>query len=93
MTNVIFSQHALQQMFKRGISIGEIKYAVEKGEMIRHYPDDKPYPSKLFLVFIKKVPLHVIVAEKINDQKVELIIITAYRPDKLVWKEDFKTRR
>jgi len=47
--DLIFSFHALQQMFKRNISVEQVKYAILNGEEIRSYPDDKPYPSKLLL--------------------------------------------
>ena len=78
-------------MFKRNISIEQVKHAIINGEEIRSYPDDKPYPSKLLLAFENELPLHVIIAqdfaENIN------IVITAYRPDSNIWIGNFKTRR
>jgi len=51
--------------------------------------DDKPYPS--FLVFSSNSrPLHVVFAK--NDEENEIIIITAYYPDKAKWSDDYKTR-
>jgi len=39
---VIFSQHAIQQMFRRGITTIQVKYALTHGEEIKSYPNDKP---------------------------------------------------
>lgn len=89
--NIIFSQHALQQMFKRKISIERVKHAIENGEEIKNYPDDKPYPSVLVLAYKNELPLHVVIAKNYDEHK--NIIITAYYPDPVIWAEDFKTRR
>jgi hypothetical protein len=53
--------------------------------------DDKPYPSFLALGYENKdfeKPLHVVFAK--NDE--DIIIITAYRPSKLKWTNDYQTR-
>jgi hypothetical protein len=88
---ILFSQHALQQMFSRDISIGDVRDAIKFGEVINEYVNDKPYPSRLLLYTNKKVPLHVVYAR--NDQDNELIVITAYRPDVKLWETDFKTKK
>lgn len=88
---VIFSQHAIQQMFRRNISVNQVKYALTFGEEIKAYPDDRPYPSKLLLVFQNEVPLHVVVAENRNDN--EIIIIAAYIPEQDIWTNNFKNRK
>jgi hypothetical protein len=89
--DTIFSQHALQQMFKRNISIEQVKHAIINGEEIRSYPDDKPYPSKLLLAFENELPLHVIIAQDFAENK--NIVITAYHPDSNIWIGNFKTRQ
>jgi hypothetical protein len=87
----IFSQHALQQMFRRNISIEQVKQAILLGEEIRRYPDDKPYPTKLLLAFENGLPLHVVIAQ--NHAENKNIVVTAYHPDINIWMENFKTRR
>jgi hypothetical protein len=60
-------------------------------EVIEKYIDDKPYPSFLVLGYEnedKLKPIHVVFAK--NDE--EIIIITAYRPDKKKWSNDYKQR-
>ncbi|MEH2122820.1 DUF4258 domain-containing protein [Nostoc sp.] len=51
--NLVFSRHAIQQMFYRRISQKEVKTAISYGEVIEENPDDTPYPSYLILDFIE----------------------------------------
>lgn len=84
-------RHSLERMFERGISRAFVKHALLMGEQIEDYPDDKPYPSALFLGYIDNKPLHVVAAyDSINEQ---CFIITAYEPDLEHFESDFKTRR
>ncbi|MCH7591322.1 MAG: DUF4258 domain-containing protein [Planctomycetes bacterium] len=59
---LIFSGHALRQMFAREIAVDEIKAVVDRGESVASYPDDRPHPSELLLGFAGKRPLHVVLA-------------------------------
>ena len=52
--NLYFSGHATLQMFKRKIQVEEVVEVLMTGEIIKDYPDDKPYPSLLMLGFINK---------------------------------------
>jgi hypothetical protein len=88
---IIFSQHAMQQMFKRDISVSQVKNAILYGTTIKSYPDDSPYPSKLLLVIENEVPLHIVIA--VNSEKSQIIVITAYIPEKNIWDNDFKNKR
>ena len=87
---IIFSQHALQQMFKRNIQIKDVKDLLPVAEIIKDYPNDKPYPSKLLLGYINDLPLHIVVAN--NDIDMQMIIVTAYIPDNSLWSNDFRTK-
>lgn len=64
---------------------------IEQGEIIRTYPDDIPYPSKLILGWRDQRPLHVVAAD--NDAEQTTIVITVYEPDLSLWKPDFKTKK
>ena len=59
---VLYSDHAVAQMFKRDIEIKDIRYTIDYGEEINRYPDDKPYPSYLLFGFVEKRPIHVVLA-------------------------------
>ena len=85
----IYREHAIQRMFERDIFEEEIEETIKSGEVIEEYLDDKPYPSFLALKFFDK-PLHVVFAK--NEKDNEIIIITAYYPDKEKWSDDYKTR-
>jgi len=85
----IYREHAIKRMFERDIFEEEIEETVKNGEVIEEYLDDKPYPSFLALKFFDK-PLHVVFAK--NEKDNEIIIITAYYPDKEKWSNDYKTR-
>jgi len=88
---VIFSGHAVQQMFHRMISKDDVLAVIRKGEVLIDYPDDTPYPSCLMLGFIENKPIHVVYA--IDKETRTGIVITAYVPDSRLWTDDFKSRR
>jgi len=78
-------------MFSRDIKKNDVLDVIENGRLIIEYPDDKPYPSRLMLGFIKNVPVHVVFA--VDKEQQSGIVITAYIPDPRLWSEDFKSRR
>jgi hypothetical protein len=88
---IIFSQHALQRMFERGIQTNAIRAVIESGEVIGDYPDDRPFPSCLILGWVGGRPIHVVIAIDVSSQ--ECYIITAYDPDLAIWNPDLRTKR
>ena len=91
MRKVIFSRHAISQMFDREISVDDIEKAIADGETIESYPDDKPYASRLILHKRADRPIHAVVAENIQAQ--EIIVVTAYEPSKTLWDAEFRKRK
>ncbi|MEH2089566.1 DUF4258 domain-containing protein [Nostoc sp.] len=89
--NLVFSRHAIQQMFYRRISQKEVKTAISYGEVIEENPDDTPYPSYLILDFIEGKPIHVVFSY--NETTDTGYVVTAYIPDTNIWLDGFKTRR
>jgi len=88
---IVYSNHAVKQMFSRMISTGEVEKVLENGETIMDYPDDKPYPSKLLLAFCNNRPIHVV--SSYNSTENTTIVITAYEPSLDIWENNFKTRK
>ena len=88
---LVFRVHAIERMFSRSISVEDVRRAVENGEMIEDYPDDKPYPSRLLLGWLGPEPLHVVIAE--NKPKDEVIVVTVYKPDPKIWEAGFRRRK
>jgi len=87
----IYRTHAIERLFEREISDDDVEKCVIDGIVIEKYIDDKPYPSFLVLGYENndlKKPLHVVYAK--DDENI--IIITAYRPDKDKWVDDYKKR-
>ena len=87
----IYRVHAIERMFQRDISEEAVENAVKNGKIVEEYLDDKPYPSFLVLNFENDDatnPIHVVFAK--NED--EIIIITAYRPEKSKWTNNYQTR-
>ncbi|PSN18758.1 hypothetical protein C7271_10870 [filamentous cyanobacterium CCP5] len=88
---LVFSGHAVKQMFQRRISRDEVKAAAAVGEAIAEYPEDRPYPSYLMLGIVNQRPIHVVVAKDAETQTA--YVVTAYEPDLNLWQPDFKIRK
>ena len=88
---VVFSGHAIQRMFQRGIGLDAVLAVVAQGETVAAYADDKPYPSRLLLGFVDAKTLHVVVA--LDESMGACIVVTAYEPTLEQWGADFRTRK
>ena len=85
-----FTDEAVLRMRERGITRREVGRAIDTGETIREYPDDKPYPSRLVLGWVEGRPLHVVYA--VDAERQERIVITTYQPDPAQWDSTFRMR-
>jgi hypothetical protein len=88
---ILFSNHAVTQMFQRNISVEEVKYVLQNGIIVNEYPDDKPYPSKLLFAVKSERALHIVCSVNNNDNII--IVITAYEPSPDIWQSDNRTRK
>ncbi len=88
---VNFSNHALFRMFQRSINPDIIFSGITNGKIIQTYPDDTPYPSKLFLHWDENRPIHILASE--DEESKILYIITVYEPDIEKWNDTFTERR
>lgn len=86
-----WQRHALEKMMERGISRKTVKDVLLNGEVIESYPDDKPFPSALFLGWVNNQPLHVV--GSLDSMTGWCFIITAYKPDLEHFESDYQTRR
>lgn len=87
---ILTSLHAFKRMLERNISDTDVEDVIKHGEVIKSYPDDKPYPSQLIFKKVGTLPVHVVMAKNEMD---ECIVITVYVPDIDIWEADFKTRK
>ncbi len=88
---IIFSNHAVKQMFLRDIDVEDVRFILNQGVIITEYPDDKPYSSKLLFAICNSRPLHLVCSENFDENTI--IIITAYEPSGDTWENDFITRK
>jgi hypothetical protein len=88
---LIFTGHALRRMFERSIQTNEVRTVLGSGKRILDYPEDSPLPAVLYLGFIGRRPLHVLVA--VVEGESICHVITAYEPDPEKWTSDFERRR
>jgi hypothetical protein len=86
-----FSGHSIRKMFERRISKFDIECIIHDHEIIKSYLDDEPFPSYLILGYIRKKPLHIVIAQ--NNINLTCIVITVYEPDPNIWFEDFRKKR
>lgn len=88
--NIAVTEHARIRLYERNININDIINAINTGEIIKQYPDDKPLPSCLILGFsVNSCYIHVVVSCNTNF----IYLITAYFPDPDIWENNFKTRK
>ena len=69
----------------------EIIQAINTGEIIESYPDDRPMQSCLIMGLVNSRPIHVVVAYE--DENEMVFVITVYEPDIKNFDDDLKTRR
>jgi len=78
------TDHADEEARADRLSWDEIFFSVLQGEIIKEYPDDKPFPSCLiFGSTADGEPVHSVWAY--NEENCWAVLITAYRPDPERW--------
>ena len=86
------TDHADDEAQNDHLLFADILISVQRGEIIKQYPEDKPYPSCLiFGRNVKGEPVHSVWGYNADTEA--SVLITVYRPDSTIWMEDWKTRR
>jgi len=67
--------HALQKLAERSIRQQDVRDVLLKGERIRDYTEDRPFPSALFMGFVGGKPLHVVASSDETNKRA--FVITA----------------
>ncbi len=89
---ILFLPHAVRQMATpdRMISVDEVRYVIENGEIIEDYLEDERGHSCLLLGKGENArSIHVVCTPKENY----LAIITTYIPNPEQWMDNFRKRR
>ena len=84
-------KHVLQKLAERGIMQQAVREVLLKGERIRDYAEDSPFPSALFLGYIEGKPLHVVAS--CDETNGRAFIITAYEPSVDIFESDYRTKK
>jgi hypothetical protein len=91
---VLYTSHAKKEMNEEEfgkIKEHEVFEAIQDGEVLEDYLDDKPYPSVLIYGKSKlNRPLHVVCAYSDDDNMA--IIVTVYQPNPDLW-HDYRRRK
>ncbi len=77
-------------MIERDISVEDVRFVLENGEMIEEYKMDLP-PRYLVLDWIENRPLHVVAEDDLITR--ETIAVTVYEPSRKFWKSGFRERK
>jgi len=84
-------RHILERIAERELRQNQLVQVLLSGEQIEDYPNDKPFPSALFLGFPFGKATHVVAS--FDEEGDCVYIITAYEPSLDVFEADYKTRR
>jgi hypothetical protein len=83
-SRVRITDHADEEAQADNLSFDEVYFSVLYGEIIQHYPTDKPYPSCLIYgQTFSGDAVHSVWAYNYNNQWA--VLITVYRPDPDLW--------
>ena len=88
---IVWKRHVVQRMEERDIKRTDVLTVLRTRDRIEDYPDDFPYPSGLFLGWVRETPLHVVAA--LDAVGSRTIIITVYEPGLEHFEPDYQTRR
>lgn len=94
LNKIKFSSHAKEEMLYDEFGViyeSEVKDAILSGEVIKEYPEDRPYPS--YLIYGQTIadrPLHIVCATVVREKM--LVIVTVYQPNPKLW-IDYRRRK
>ena len=90
----MISEHeGYDELAHDGISAREVVAGVQNALVVREYPDYAKGPCVLLLQRdVAGEPIHVVRGIP-RDASEPAVLVTAYRPDPVIWRDDFLRRR
>jgi len=90
---IVVSNHGYEELSEDDIGLRDLLAGVEQGVVIENYPDYPKGPCVLVLQQDSNAePIHVVWGIP-KDRQSQAVLITAYRPDKNLWSDDFTRRK
>jgi len=90
---VIISELAYDRIAENDIKAEEIEAGAAQAVAVEEYPDFHKGPSVLALQTDRRgEPIHVVWGMRAGTSS-PAVVVTAYRPDPMLWSEDFRRRR
>ncbi len=87
------SRHAFRRLAQHNIVSDDLLRSIDTAEVLEDYPDYFARPSMLVLhLDAKKRPIHAVWGVA-KDTTEPAALVTAYRPDPLLWSPDFRSRK
>lgn len=97
---ILYREHADDRRAEEGITYEHVEYVLQEGVVLRRYPEDEPYESRLVLGWIEESarlgtydhgrPIHVVAADTPSGIT---WIITVYEPDPDLWEDAFRWKK
>jgi hypothetical protein len=89
---ILWSSHAVKKLRVEGLRKQDVEGCLKECTMVEDYAmERRPLPGCLVLGFVGEIPLHCVIA--IDRDFDRMVIVTAYRPAKEKWDDDWQKRK